>query len=201
MLAAALLQADLRHSIIGLDGLDDVVPLFDGEGQRLFDVDVLARVERVDRHPRMPVVGRGDQDGVDVFRSEQRVVIGEGLCLAPGLFERGVEVLVIAIAERDDLDVGFFLKDAHHVAAAIARADDAETDSVIGAHHAVPACGGAHQARRAGAGLGDEFTTRTVCFRHKVSFLAGSVELIDASAAHCHCSSGNVGGASFLWSH
>ena len=35
----------------------------------LFDVDVLARLQAEDGHGRMPVVGRGDGDGVDVLAS------------------------------------------------------------------------------------------------------------------------------------
>src|SRR5262249_2979642 len=81
------------------------------------------------------------------FRREQRMVFGIGLGLALSLCERGVEVYVIAIAERDDLDIGFFLKPSHHVAAAIARADDAEADAVIGAEDVVPTCGAHSQAR------------------------------------------------------
>ena len=50
----------------GLGGLDHAAPFMDGERERLLDIDVLAGIARVDRHQRVPMVGAGDDDGVDV---------------------------------------------------------------------------------------------------------------------------------------
>ena len=49
--------------------------------QRLLDVDVLAGRAGVDRHRHVPVVGRGDQHGVDVLAGQQLVIVlgGDGL--------------------------------------------------------------------------------------------------------------------------
>src|SRR5215813_2814877 len=112
------------------------------------------------------------------------MVIGEGFGLDLGLCERFVEDLVVTIAERDHLDLSFSLENAHHVAAPVARADDAQVDAVIRAEHVVPACGGEIQAGRDSGGLGNEFTTGTVCFGHKYSFLAWSIGLIDSVVGH-----------------
>ena len=47
--------------------------------QRLLAVHVLARLAGVDRDQRVPVVGRGDDDRVDVLVVEQLAVVGVGL--------------------------------------------------------------------------------------------------------------------------
>ena len=52
-------------------------------GHRLFDIDVLAGIERGERGPAMPGVLRRDGDGVDVFSFEQFFEIFEGLAIRP----------------------------------------------------------------------------------------------------------------------
>ena len=49
--------------------------LGDRRREGLLAVDVLAGLDRVDRHDRVPVVGRGDADGVHVWIREQRLVV------------------------------------------------------------------------------------------------------------------------------
>jgi len=44
--------------------LDHAAPLVDGEGKRLFDVDVKACLAGVDEHDGVPVVRRADHYGV-----------------------------------------------------------------------------------------------------------------------------------------
>ena len=47
----------------------------------LFDVDVLAGFDAGDGHGRVPVVGRGDGDGVDVFALEELAEVAFGLAV------------------------------------------------------------------------------------------------------------------------
>src|SRR5436853_410292 len=63
--------------------------LFDGERQRLLAVDVLTLAHGVDGAEGVPVVRRGDQDGVDVLIVVQfaEVAVGAGL-VAVGLERR-----------------------------------------------------------------------------------------------------------------
>ena len=72
---AALLGADLEDALRLLEDLDDLLPLVDGEGQRLFAIDILAGLHRVDGDFRVPVVGRDDRDHVDVLAVEHPAVI------------------------------------------------------------------------------------------------------------------------------
>ena len=66
------LHADGEDLLGLLDRLGDLAGLVDRVGHRLFAVDVLAGLHGVDRHLGVPVVGRGDQDGVDVLALEDR---------------------------------------------------------------------------------------------------------------------------------
>ena len=61
----AILRSHLDDLFRFLPRLDDVEALFDGVRQRLLDVDVLAGIERRDRHIVMQVLRRHDVDGVD----------------------------------------------------------------------------------------------------------------------------------------
>jgi hypothetical protein len=61
----AVLRAHL-HDLAGLlPGAHDIETFLDGVGQRLFDVDVLAGLERRDGHIVVQVLGGHDEDGVD----------------------------------------------------------------------------------------------------------------------------------------
>src|SRR5215510_4739057 len=107
------------------------------------------------------------------------MVFGKGLGLALGLCERGVEVYIVTIAECDDLDVGFSLENAHHVAAAIASADDAQTDAIIGAEDVGPTCGAHSQARSycASRRIRDEITACIIFDCHSDPFLVLVLEI------------------------
>ncbi len=77
---------------------------------RLLDVDVGPGLDGGDHRQRVPVVGRGDQDDVEVLLLEHLAVVAVG----PRLLLRGLargdhlgglgEHLLVDVAERDDLD-------------------------------------------------------------------------------------------------
>ena len=69
------------EDLLGLLGrLGDAAGLVDRVGHRLFAVDVLAGLHGVDRHLGVPVVGRGDQDDVDVLVVEDlAIVLGDAV--------------------------------------------------------------------------------------------------------------------------
>jgi hypothetical protein len=71
----AALGADGDHAFGAADGLDHPVALLDGVAHRFFDVDVLAGFDGVDHHLGVPVVGGGDEDGVDVLAFQQAAVV------------------------------------------------------------------------------------------------------------------------------
>ncbi len=63
--AGAALGAVLDDPVVPPRGLDGDPAFVDVVAARLFDVDVLARLAAPDRDQGVPVIGRGDRDGVD----------------------------------------------------------------------------------------------------------------------------------------
>src|SRR5262249_8986938 len=67
LVAGALLAAGLEDAVVLAGRLDHGAGLADGQRQRLLAVDVLAGLARLDSRDGVPVVRRGDDDGVDVL--------------------------------------------------------------------------------------------------------------------------------------
>ena len=78
-LVRAALRAGLDDAVVFARRLDHLAAFPDVVRDRLLDVDVLARLAGPDDDQRMPVVRRGDGDGVDVLVFEQLADIGVGL--------------------------------------------------------------------------------------------------------------------------
>ena len=133
-------------------GLDHLAALVNGHGQGLLHVDVLARLAGLDRLDGVPVVGRGDDHGVDVLAVEHAAKVlvpghlsGELLphlrCpLANGvdhlLAHQGAvpgQVRLVDIAQSHDVHVILGHEALEQLAPAIAHADEADPDLLIGA--------------------------------------------------------------------
>jgi hypothetical protein len=133
----AVLCAVLHDAAVLLGGGDDLAALVDIVRDGFFDVDVLARLAGPDRGEGVPVVGRGDGDGVDVFvlqRVAHVLVELRGLALRVGDELRTLFAhLRIDVAERDVLGVALHREEVFDVGAALAvEADGANADAVIG---------------------------------------------------------------------
>ena len=79
----------VKTCLVLFAGLGDSAGLVDRVGHRLFAVDVLARLHGVDGHLGVPVVGRGDQDSVDVLAIEEPAVVLGDAVLVLALGRRG----------------------------------------------------------------------------------------------------------------
>ncbi len=128
---AAALHAHLHDLFSTANGLHDFGALFERMGHRLFQIDVLLRVQRGLQAGIVVVVGRGDDYGIDAALPQQFPVIGVagrsgrvGACL--------FEVRFVNVGNRDALRTQF-LKIAAEIAAATARPDDSIRQPVIGA--------------------------------------------------------------------
>ena len=100
---AHVLAADLDHLAALLGGRDERLALFPRMGHRLLDVDVLAGGQRLLRHLEVPVIGRGDDDGVDVGAGDDLgVVAGDGWRRSEQ-FQRPVEMPLVAVGDCDNL--------------------------------------------------------------------------------------------------
>ena len=100
----------LHDAVVLLRRGHELAALEDIMGTRLLAVHVLARLAGPNADERVPVVGRGDGDGVDGFVFEQLADVGEaGGALLAGAFDfvqAHVEDGLIDIAHGGDFDVG-----------------------------------------------------------------------------------------------
>ena len=144
----------MQHPPGLLDALRHGLGLIDAVGHGLLHVDILAGVERVDRHAVMPVVGRDDEDGIDVRTREQLLVIVVNIVLRQAQkFAGALLALGIDIADRRDLDAIFGLQHPDVGETHSTDADDADVNAVVGAEHA-------GRRQRGGA---EEFAARGHC--------------------------------------
>src|SRR5262249_55068176 len=112
--------------------------------ERLLDVHVLPCGAGVHGDRHVPVVGRGDQDGIDLFKVEDTLVILGGPLLAvPPPLGFG-QIYVPDVTNRGNVDLGNLNKGLHQVSAPAAAANEANLNgvvSVLGVH-------GRHAERR-----------------------------------------------------
>ena len=164
VLAGALLHAHLADALVDARGLDDGRTFFDRARQRLFDVHVFAGIQRVDGDSRVPVVRCGDQRHIHFLQLQQLAMVLEVLRLRRFLAGL-VDLRAVDIAHRDHVRLGF-LEVSHIVAAAVAAADHAQLDAVVGAQH--PGVG----KRRQGRSAAQEIAAVECSFRHKIHYTA-----------------------------
>ena len=92
------LHAEIERPVRTLISVVDRPALVERPGHRLFAEDMLARGQRVERHPRMPVERRGDNDTVDRRVVEQTAVIRVTLRFGTQLLRRPqVGFVVVAL--------------------------------------------------------------------------------------------------------
>lgn len=129
---ADALAADLEDLAGGLLGGDDLVAIGGVLDHGLLTIDVLASLEGVNSLGAVPVVGRGDDDGVDVGAGQEFAVVagGEDL-LAESLFCVG-EAAFVNVGDSDEFDAGYGGDGLDVSEAHVAHADAADTDLVIG---------------------------------------------------------------------
>ena len=102
------MDADLADALMFAHRFDHPAPFGDAQGKRFFDVDILARFDRVYDHLRVPMIGRGDHHGVDCTVLEHALVIVEGLGSGGCGLEPGLQVGFVNIANRGHIDAQLF---------------------------------------------------------------------------------------------
>ncbi len=151
----AILRAVLDDAFVLLRRSHELAAFINVVGKRLLDINILAGLASPDGSQRMPVVGGGNGDGVNVLVLERFADVLVG----PGPFALGfldgfcafLEHVGIHVAQRDVF--GFILhpEDVVDVGAALAvEPDGAHSDAVIGTEHFAVRHGAGDDDRRGG---------------------------------------------------
>jgi hypothetical protein len=131
----ALLRAVLQHHAVAIYGIHQRTAFRDGVGHGFFQIDVLAGADRRQRDERVPVVGHGDRDGVDVIACEQlaEIPVGGAVFVALGGIRPrlgGGACLAVHIADGHQPGFRQAGPGARMITSAlIAQTDHAETES------------------------------------------------------------------------
>ena len=139
----ALLAADLEDALGLPCHLEQGLALVDGQGERLLAIHVLAAPQGGDGGQRVPVVGRGDDHGVDVFAGAKlaEVAVTGDLVLVLLLrhFGDAFQVLLVDVAAGHDAKRLVPLDVVEQAALeAVAGADDADLNRIIGSDLLLP---------------------------------------------------------------
>ena len=98
----ALLHAALQNLLAGTHRAGERGAFLDGVGDRLFQINVFAGGQGIDRHANVPVVGRRDEHGIDVG-CEHLAIIQMGGRHSVRPFPDRIAVRPVHIAHRHDL--------------------------------------------------------------------------------------------------
>ena len=147
---------------------------------RFFAVDVFARLHRPDRRQGVPVVGRGDGNGLDVGIGESlaHILILFGRLAVGILRQRGLCLFasrLVDVAQAGNAGFGQPGIDVEVPGPAAAQTDDRHVDSIVGAPHA---------HRRRSGGSSHEKPSGGV-IRHFDSSLLARAEIIPERSANC----------------
>lgn len=132
---ADTLAANLKDAVRGANCIDNLRPIGVEVNHWLFEVDVLACLHGVDCGLLVPVIGCGDENGVDIFARKNLTVIASCEEIVPGRATPqlpGVgEAAVVAVGHGDQFDTGNLQRGASVSLALDAGADEGELDGVI----------------------------------------------------------------------
>ena len=143
--AGADLRAGLGDAAGFLSGGDELAALPDVVGNGFFDVDIFAGLQGPDAHERVPVVGSGDGDRVEVGRGEELANVGKFFYRDAFFGESGggaVEDGGVGVADGDDADAFDFAEAAEVVFTATVEADNGDADVGMSADDLAPGAGG-----------------------------------------------------------
>ena len=127
---ANALASDLVDAVALLRSGDDLEAFVDRVGHRLFDVDVFACRERVERHLSVPVVRRADKNRIDIISVEYLAIVGMNARFASCDRFRMLRTSFIRVANRNQLDAREPPASVHQPLSPSSRADDADAHRV-----------------------------------------------------------------------
>ena len=131
----ALLHAALQNLFTGADRMLECGTFLNGVSDGLFEIDVFAGGQGVDSHAHMPVVGRCDDDGVELLLEDLAIVrMSGGDAVGAGF--NGVATRGVDVADGDYLILADLVGGFEQAVDAAAGADYADAQGVVGADNA-----------------------------------------------------------------
>jgi hypothetical protein len=117
MLRRPLLRAYLDDTIVSASRIHHSSTFIDGQRKRLFHVDVLASLAGRDHRKRVPVIGSGNDDGINILQIKKPSEVVEEWSLfsiesETRISESAFYAAFIYVGESGDLDVGDSCKQA-----------------------------------------------------------------------------------------
>ena len=137
MFPASLLRSSRDDLARILDGFDELVSLGKIVSHRLFDVDVLACRDGLNRHRRVPVVRGAEHDGVNVFARENVTVVLERLGRSAKLFCRLLAPWYVDVGYAPYFSSCNLRDIGRHAASASAAADQSDADAIVRSENAL----------------------------------------------------------------
>src|SRR5712672_722817 len=132
----ALLHAALQDLFAGADGAGESGAFLESVRDGLFKIDVLAGCEGVNGHADVPVVWRGDDDGVELLVEDLAIIDMAGGGETVGAQFYGVATGTVDVTDGYDLIVGDFVGGIQQVVHAAAGTEDSDAESFVGAENA-----------------------------------------------------------------
>src|SRR5579862_542054 len=125
------LRAMLNDAIVFLSGAYELAAFPEIMRTGFFDIHVFACLARPDGNQGMPMVGRGDGNGVDGFVFEQLANIGECLGIAAHFSAAFIHNFLVHVAEGGNLGVRHVRISVKMIVSAIAQAADGYTNAIV----------------------------------------------------------------------
>ena len=137
--ARSALRARLDDAVVLARGVDELAAFPDFVRNRFLHIDILAGLDGPDGRERMPVVRRGDSDGIDIRVLQKfadvlvaRHFLTAGICLVDFSIEDGA----VDIAKRNEANALDIAEAGKVVLSASTKADDGDADIVVRAANA-----------------------------------------------------------------
>ena len=135
----ARLAAVLANTVVFFYGADELAAFKGVVRAGLFDVDVFAGLAGPDAHERVPMIGSGDGDGIDVFVFEQLANVDVGFRLRQAHFFDFGDALAgdvfVDVADGDDFCSRDMRKAVNVIVAAATHSADGYAHTFVGAEN------------------------------------------------------------------
>ena len=138
--AAAPLRAHLHHALVAPRGGGHPAALLDEQRHGLFDVDVLARGAGHDGLQGVPVIRRGDDDGVDAHVVQHLPEVGVAFGRGAAIGLRPLDARLVDVADGRQFGVFLLFEIRDMPQADQAAADKSDPHAIVGTGD--PAIGG-----------------------------------------------------------